>query len=46
MRRVIPQLSDLHLGPAFNQERGELVLQEAHDMQPIWWLAARAYWMV
>lgn len=34
MRRVILQLSDLHLGPAFDRERGELVLQEAHDLQP------------
>jgi len=34
MRRVIMQISDIHLGPAFNQERGELIIREAHDIQP------------
>ncbi len=34
MRRVIMQVSDLHLGPYFNHERGELVIAEAHAIQP------------
>jgi 3',5'-cyclic AMP phosphodiesterase CpdA len=34
MRRVIMQISDLHLGPHFNHERGELVIEEAHELRP------------
>jgi 3',5'-cyclic AMP phosphodiesterase CpdA len=34
MRRVIMQVSDLHLGPHFNAERGELVIAEAQEIQP------------
>jgi len=34
MRRVIMQVSDLHLGPHFNHERGEQIVQEAHELQP------------
>jgi 3',5'-cyclic AMP phosphodiesterase CpdA len=34
MRRVIMQISDIHLGPYFNNERGELIVREANDIQP------------
>lgn len=34
MRRVIMQVSDLHLGPHFNHERGEQIIQEAQELQP------------
>lgn len=34
MRRVIMQVSDLHLGPHFNRQRGDLVVQEAQELQP------------
>lgn len=34
MRRVIMQISDIHLGPYFDGERGELVLQAAHEIKP------------
>lgn len=34
MRRVIMQISDIHLGPAFDQDRGELIIREAHEIQP------------
>lgn len=34
MRRVIMQISDIHLGPYFNHERGELIIREAHEIQP------------
>lgn len=34
MRRVIMQISDIHLGPHFDQERGELIVREAHEIQP------------
>jgi 3',5'-cyclic AMP phosphodiesterase CpdA len=34
MRRVIMQISDIHLGPHFNPERGELIIREAQEIQP------------
>ena len=34
MRRVIMQISDIHLGPHFDQDRGELIVREAHEIQP------------
>lgn len=34
MRRVIMQISDIHLGPYFDHERGELIVREAHDIEP------------
>jgi 3',5'-cyclic AMP phosphodiesterase CpdA len=34
MYRVIMQISDLHLGPYFDTERAERVLQEAHELKP------------
>ncbi len=34
MRRVIMQISDIHLGPHFNAERGELIVREAQEIQP------------
>lgn len=34
MRRVIMQISDIHLGPYFNHERGELIIREAQEIQP------------
>ncbi|HEX6291842.1 MAG TPA: metallophosphoesterase [Herpetosiphonaceae bacterium] len=34
MRRVIMQISDLHLGPFFDHERGELIVREAQEIKP------------
>ncbi len=34
MRRVVMQISDIHLGPHFNTERGELIIREAQEIQP------------
>ncbi len=34
MRRVIMQISDIHLGPHFNAERGELIVREAQEIKP------------
>jgi 3',5'-cyclic AMP phosphodiesterase CpdA len=34
MRRVIMQISDIHLGPHFNVERGELIVREAEEIKP------------
>jgi 3',5'-cyclic AMP phosphodiesterase CpdA len=34
MPRVIMQISDIHLGPYFNHERGELIVREAHEIKP------------
>jgi 3',5'-cyclic AMP phosphodiesterase CpdA len=34
MRRVIMQISDIHLGPHFNTERGELIVREAQEIKP------------
>lgn len=34
MRRVIMQISDIHLGPYFDHDRGELIVREAHEIQP------------
>jgi 3',5'-cyclic AMP phosphodiesterase CpdA len=34
MRRVIMQISDIHLGPFFDATRGELIVKEAQEIQP------------
>ncbi len=34
MYRVIMQISDLHVGPYFNNERAELIIKEAHEIKP------------
>ncbi len=34
MPRVVMQISDLHLGPHFDAERGELIVREAHEIKP------------
>ena len=34
MRRVIMQISDIHLGRYFDRERGELIVREAHEIKP------------
>lgn len=34
MRRVIMQISDIHLGPHFDHDRGELIVREAHEIKP------------